>query len=133
MMRKKPSLIRTVIGCTIIVVLMGAFVAAVIFIVGSAMHRAQPYKDVIARAQNDPRVIEALGAPVRPGWTVSGRIRTSRLSGRSEASLRIPLRGSKQNGSVSFAATQEGSKPWTYHQMLMTPDRGEPIDLLTPR
>ena len=107
---------------------MGAFVAIVIFVVSHAMRANQPYKDVIARAQNDPRVIEALGAPVEPGWRVSGRIRTSRR--RSHASLGIPLRGSRQSGSVFVVGTCEAGQQWSYHRMVVTPDRGEPIDLL---
>lgn len=125
---RKEAVVRTAAGCTIIVIAMGAFVAVVVFVLSHAMRATQPYKDIIARAQKDPRVVEALGAPVNPGWFVSGRIRSSRS--RSYARLEIPLRGSKQNGSVFVAATQEGSQPWTYHRLLMTPDRGEPIDLL---
>lgn len=123
------KVVRALIGCTTVIVVMGAFVGAVIFVAGISMRASQPYKDVIARAQKDPRVLEALGAPVEPGWVVSGRIRSSSRR-RSEASVEIPLKGSRQNGSVYVSATQEGGEPWTYHRMVMTPDRGEPIDLL---
>ena len=127
----KKVVIRNVKGCAIIVVLMGAFVALVFFIMGHVLRANQPYKEVLARAQNDPRVVEALGAPIELGWTVSGRIRTW-AGRRSYAHLDIPLRGSKQNGSVYVSATSEDNQPWKYHAMLVTPERGEPIDLLVP-
>ena len=123
------KIIRNAKGCAIIVVLMGAFVALVFFIMSHVLRANQPYKEVLARAQNDPRVVESLGAPIELGWSVSGRIRT--WAGRKTyANLDIPLRGSKQNGSVHLVATSEDNQPWSYTQMLMTPDRGEPIDLL---
>ena len=117
------------IGCGVLLVGVVAFVGFIVFIVGSAMRGNQPYKDGLARAQADPRVIEALGAPIEPGWFVSGKINTAGRSG--QADIDIPLKGSKQNGSVHVVAMKEGGR-WTYSRMIMTPDTGEPISLLDP-
>ena len=115
------------IGCSVLFVVVVAFVAFIFFIVGSAMRGNQPYKDGLARAQKDPRVIEALGAPIEPGWFVSGQIHGAGRSG--SADIDIPLKGSKQEGSVHVIGMKEGGR-WTYTRMIVTPDNGEPIDLL---
>src|SRR5687767_3382388 len=122
--KKSSPLVWVAIGCGVLFFGAIAFVAFVFF---ASMRSAAPYQDGIARAKADPRVIQALGAPVEPGWFVSGNINTSGRSG--EANLDIPLKGSKQNGSLHIVGTKEGGR-WTYTRMLMTPDKGEPIDLL---
>jgi hypothetical protein len=115
------------IGCGVLFVGAVAFVAFIVFVVFASMRSSTPYKDGLARAQADVRVIEVLGAPVEPGMFVSGNIHTSGPSGTVD--IDIPLKGSKQNGSLHVVGTKEGGR-WTYTRMIMTPDRGEPIDLL---
>lgn len=117
------------IGCGVLVVGMAAFVAFIVFVVFASMRSATPYKDGLARAQADPRVIEALGAPIEPGWFLSGSISTSGRSGKCD--IDIPLKGSKQNGSLHVVGSREGGR-WTYSRMLLTPDKGDPIDVLEP-
>jgi hypothetical protein len=118
------------LGCAVLFVGVVGFVGAVVFIVGTAMRSSQPYKDGLARATADPRVIEALGSPVEPGLFVSGNIQTNNQSG--SADINIPLKGSKQKGSLHVVGTREGGR-WTYTRMVMTPVRGDPIDLLEER
>ena len=124
---KKSPWIWVGLGCGVLVVGIVAFVAFIVFVVFASMRSAAPYQDGLARARTDPRVVEALGSPVEPGWFVSGKINTSGRSGSCD--IDIPLKGSKQNGSVHVVGTKEGGR-WTYHRMIMTPDQGEPIDLL---
>ena len=127
-MNKKSPWLWVGIGCGVLIVGIVAFIAFLVFVVGTAMRANTPYKDGLARAQADPRVIEALGAPVEPGWFVSGNISTSGPSGTCD--INIPLKGSKQKGSVHVVGMKEGGR-WSYQRMIMTPDRGDPIDLLS--
>ena len=128
MSEKKISPVVWIVGgCTVGIIVIGGFIAGILFIVFTAMRSNEPYKDGLAAAQKDKRVIEALGAPVEPGWFVSGQIKTTGRSG--HANIDIPLKGSKQDGSLHVVGSKEGGR-WSYHRMIMTPDRGEPIDLL---
>jgi hypothetical protein len=115
------------IGCSLLIVGAVAFVAFIFFVVFASMRSSAPYKDAMARAQSDPRVHEALGKPVEPGLVVSGSINTENQSGSCD--LNLPLKGSKQKGSIHVVGTKEGGR-WSYSRMIMTPDRGDPIDLL---
>jgi hypothetical protein len=66
--------------------------------------RSNQRKDGMAHATKDPRVIEALGALVEPGWFVSHDLDHGR-SGKCE--IDIPLKGSKQKGSVHVVGTRK--------------------------
>ncbi len=126
-MSKKSPWIWVGLGCGVLVVGIVAFVAFIVFVVFASMRSTTPYKEGLARAQSDPRVIAALGAPVEPGWFMSGNISTSGPSGQCD--INIPLRGAKQKGWVHVVGLKEGNR-WTYSRMVMTPERGDPIDLL---
>ena len=114
-------------GCGVLLLGLAAFVAFITFIVFAALRSAEPYKDGVARAQADPRVRAALGAPVEPGWLVSGSIHTENRSG--DCDLSIALKGSKQNGRLRVIGTKDDGR-WTYTRMTVRPDSGPPIDLL---
>jgi hypothetical protein len=58
---------------------------------------------------------------------MSGSISTSGPSGNCD--INIPLKGSKQNGSLHVVGMREGGR-WSYSRMIMTPAKGDPIDLL---
>ena len=125
--KKSSPWLWAAIGCGVLFVGSIAFLAFIVFVVFASIRSASPYKDGVARAKADSRVIESLGAPVEPRWFVSGNINTSGRSG--SADIDIPLKGSKQHGSLHVVGTKEGGR-WTYSRMIMTPDTGEPIDLL---
>jgi hypothetical protein len=128
MSKGKPSpWVWVGIGCGVLVVGIVAFLAFIVFVVFASMRSATPYKDGLARAQADPRVLEALGSPIEPGWFMSGSISTSGQSGNCD--IDIPLKGSRQKGSLHVVGTREGGR-WTYSRMVMTPERGEPIELV---
>ena len=116
------------IGCGVAIAGGIAFVAFIIFVVFAAMRSATPYQDAVARAKSDPRVIEALGSPVEPGWFMSGNIKTTNDTGSADISLSIS--GPKQSASVAVVGYKQGGR-WTYTKMLVTPKSGDPIDLLT--
>ena len=114
-------------GCLAIVIAGVAFVAFLVFVVFAAMRSAEPYKDGLERARGDARVQQALGAPIEPGWLMSGSIQTKNRSG--DCDISIPLEGSKQKGTLRVIGTKDDGR-WTYTKMLVTPATGPPIDLL---
>lgn len=118
------------IGCGIVIVL-GAIVACVIvFGAFAAMKRTDVYKGALERAQNDPRVVAALGSPVNSGWWMSGRINKDTRTG-GDADLHIPISGPKAKGELHAVATIENGK-WVYETLTVTPEGGTAIDLNTP-
>ncbi|HEX6083805.1 MAG TPA: cytochrome c oxidase assembly factor Coa1 family protein [Thermoanaerobaculia bacterium] len=114
-------------GCALLVAGAVSVVLFIVFVVFAAIRSADPYRDGIARAQADPRVREALGAPIEAGWMVSGSIQTENRSG--DCDISIPLNGSKQSGVLRVVGTKDGGR-WTYTKMLVTPSAGPAIDLL---
>src|SRR5947207_14591796 len=56
-------------------------------------------QEALQRVTDDPRVVAALGQPVRARWTVVGYIRTDE-TGWSEGRLWIPVWGPKGEGTV---------------------------------
>ena len=116
------------IGCTVALIGLFAIIAFIFFIAFTAMRSADPFKDAVQQARNDPRAVEALGTPIEPGWFMSGSINTQNQSG--NADINVPLKGPKQKGSIHVVGTKEGGR-WTYTRMLLTPANGPPIDLLS--
>lgn len=114
-------------GCGLLIAGAAAFVAFIVFVVFASIRSAAPYQDGLQRAQNDPRVQEALGAPIEPGWFMSGSIRTENRSGTCD--IVIPLKGTTQKGSLHVVGTKDDGR-WSYTKMLVTPHAGPPIDLL---
>jgi len=117
------------IGCGVVVVLIGAFCAAVAIFAFGAMKRSHVYKGAVERAQNDPRVKAVLGEPVETGWWVSGSVHVD--NGNGNAELTIPLSGPKASGKLHAIATIENGD-WKYERLSMKPERGDRIDLLSP-
>ncbi|HVE70434.1 MAG TPA: cytochrome c oxidase assembly factor Coa1 family protein [Thermoanaerobaculia bacterium] len=127
--RKKSTSPWIWVGCGCLIIIAGvlAFVAFVVFVIFAAIRSAEPYKDGLERARADARVQQSLGAPVEPGWFISGSIQTENRSG--DCDITIPLKGSKQKGSLRVVGTKDDGR-WTYTKMLVTPATGPPIDLL---
>lgn len=125
--RKKGPWLWIGIGCGVAFVALIAFVAFIVFIVFGSMRNSTPYRDAVARAQNDPRVRAALGTPVKAGYFFSGSINTQNRDG--DAKLDIPISGPKGKATLRVVATKTRGR-WIYEQMIVTPATGEEIDLL---
>ena len=126
--RKKPILPWILLGCGVLIAGFVAFIVFIIFVVGAAMRSSDPYKAGVSAAKNDPRVAEALGSPIEPGWFTRGSINTENAAG--NADLTIPLSGPKGKGSLRVVGTKSGGR-WSYSMMTVTPETGPEIDLLT--
>ena len=116
------------IGCAVMV---GGVVALIVFIVTivfGSMRSSTPYREAVAKAKHDPRVIAAFGSPVKDSYIFSGSINTRNRDG--DAKLDIPMYGPKGGGTLRVVATKQRGR-WYYNQMVVTPKVGEEIDLMT--
>jgi hypothetical protein len=115
------------VGCAVLVVGAVAFVAFIGIVVVGAMRSSTPYQDAMERARTDPRVIEALGSPIEPGLFISGTINTKNQSG--DADLSIPISGPRGKARIHVVGTKDSGR-WSYSKMVVTPEKGDVIDLL---
>ena len=96
-------------------------------IVFGAIKSSDVYKQALARAQNDPRVIATLGSPVTAGFFVSGNVHVTGAGG--DADVTFPISGPKGKGTVRAVATRDTSG-WHYTELTAAPENGSPINLL---
>ena len=125
---KRPIGRWIALGCGVIVIGLIGFIAFIVFVVGAAMRSSDPYKEATRRAQSDPRVIEALGSPIKPGYFVSGSINTANDSGTCD--IAVPVSGPKGKAKIYVTGTKERGR-WSYSKMILTPETGAEIDLLS--
>jgi hypothetical protein len=97
----------------------GVFIGVIFTVVFGALRSSDAYTEAVAIATTDPAVVEALGAPIEPGWFVSGEINVNGNSG--TANLTIPLNGSKNDGSLQAAATKQNGV-WVFSILQVTVD-----------
>ena len=115
-------------GCATLLVLFLCFIAGIFAVVATSMKSSDAYKEAMARAQADPRVIEKIGQPMRSGWFVSGSVNTNPASG--QADLSIPISGPNGKGKIYVGAKKTAGR-WRFETLEVevdgSPDR---IDLL---
>ena len=117
-------------GCLTGLVGVAGFIALIASLVFGLLKSTTPYKEALAKAQRDPVVIGRLGTPIQGGFLVSGNVKLS--GGTGEASLAIPLQGSRGSGTLYVEARQEAGT-WTYSTLTLQPNgAGGPISLLRP-
>lgn len=125
--KKTNPLVWIGLGCGI---LFFAFIGFIVFIgvvVIGSFRSSDPYQQGVRRAQSDPRVVEALGQPIKVGWFISGSINTQ--NDRGEANLTIPISGPKGKAKI-YVVGEKRRGLWTYSEMYVTPEKGEEINLL---
>jgi len=98
------------------VLLMVAFVLSIIAVVFGAMKSTDVYKQALAQAKADSRVVAALGSPITDGFFVTGKTETSGGSG--TADLAVPLSGPKGKGKLYLVATKSGGE-WEFSKMVV--------------
>lgn len=102
--------------------------AVIVVIVFGAMKSSDVYKDGLARAQNHPAVIEALGTPIDDGLFMSGKTEVSGSSG--EADISVPISGPKAKGTLYIVAKKSAGE-WSYEQLVVELAKdGKRINLL---
>ena len=116
------------VGCFGTLILFGVFVGSIALIAFSAMKSTDVYKDALARAQVHPSVIEALGAPIKEGFLVSGNTNVNGASG--EANLSIPISGPKAKGTIYVSANKSLGQ-WNYSGLIVEIEKTrQRVDLL---
>ena len=103
-------------GCLTLVVLVVAFVAAIVLFVFGIMKSTDVYRNSLTRARDDARVTQALGSPLDDGWFVSGSTNVDGAAG--TADLAIPVSGPKGKGTIYVAATKSAGE-WTYSKLVV--------------
>ena len=114
-------------GCLGMLLLALTFVALIMAIVFGAMKSSDAYKTALAKAKSDPRVVNALGAPIEAGFFVSGKTNVSGSSG--DADMTVPISGSRSKGTIYFVASKFAGK-WAFSKLVVEVEKtGERIDL----
>jgi hypothetical protein len=112
-------------GCLVGLVI---FVVAIYAIVVGAMKNSTPVAETLKRAQADPRVVAALGEPIKTGYLFTGKLNVNDSDG--TADIRYPIVGPKGKATVSVVAAKNHGK-WEYQEIMVAPQNGPPIDLLS--
>ena len=118
------------VGCLGTVILGGAFVAGIFFLVMGGIRSSDAYQQAMAKANASPEVVVRLGQPIKPGWMVSGSINVSGPTG--DADLAIPVSGPKGKGTI-YAVAKKSAGQWTFSRLEVEIE-GQPgrVDLLAP-
>jgi hypothetical protein len=127
--KKSGCLKWGLIGCGSLLVLGAIFCVVIVVVVFGAMKKSDVYQEALKRAQSDPAVIAALGAPIEAGLMVTGSVNVDTSGG--HATLDFPISGPKGKGTVHCVATKAGEK-WDYTELTVTPANGAKIDLMPP-
>lgn len=114
-------------GCLAPLLLAGSCVATIAYFVFGAIRDSDLYTESLRRAQSHPAVIEHLGAPVEAGWWVSGNVSID--GSRGTAEFTVPLKGSRNSGSLDVTADRDGDA-WNYSVMRVRVADGPVIDLV---
>lgn len=123
---KSIAIAMLVIGGLILAV--SALAAVLLTVTFTALRSSDAYQLALKAATVDPAVAAALGPPVRAGWLTTGRVSVSGPSG--DASLAIPVAGSRASGTLNVSAQKSGGR-WTFSVLNVDiAGRPTPIDLL---
>jgi|ERR1700722_5396952 len=125
------------LGCVgIFVVVAGLF--AIVAIAGFHLMRSStPYQLAVAAAKADPRVMAALGTPIKEGYLFTGNVKeqanwsagTSGMASSGQADFSIPIYGPKGRGTLRAIGTMSAGK-WTFKVLSVTvTETGKFIDL----
>jgi hypothetical protein len=115
------------VGCVSVVVVFLAFIGVILAVVFGAIKSSEAYTTALHTAQQDPRVIAALGTPIESGFLVTGNINVNASHG--TAQLDFPISGPKGKAKVHAEADKPDGK-WVYSVMQVHVDGGPTIDLL---
>src|SRR4051812_43209149 len=99
------------VGCGSIVVIILAFAGIVVAAVFGAIRSTDAYRGALHTAQTDPRVISALGTPIKPGFLIGGNVNVENDHG--VATIDFPISGPKGKATVHVEGTKEAGR-WRY-------------------
>lgn len=102
------------------------FVVCIVFFVFSVLKSSDAYQTALTNAKNDPRVVTALGSPIKDGLVPSGKTNVNGSSG--DADIAIPISGPKGKATIYAVGTKSAGK-WEFSKLAVQVDGGEMIDL----
>lgn len=115
-------------GCMGMLLLVVGFAFFIIAIVFGALKSSDAYKDALAKAKADSRVVNALGSPIEDGMFISGKTNVSGTSG--HADMTVPISGPKGKGTIYFVASKFAGQ-WTFSKLMVEiAGTGQRIDLI---
>lgn len=124
---RRPRLAVTV-AIAAFLTLIFAFMALFAALLLKTMRSSDAYQVAVSTAVHDSAVVAALGAPVEPGWYMTGQIQVSEAEG--HANLTIPISGSRSSGALQVVADKAAGK-WTFQTLTVRVEGRTPsIDLL---
>ncbi|GAB5562791.1 MAG: hypothetical protein SynsKO_44380 [Synoicihabitans sp.] len=105
-----------------------ALLAACLATIVLFLKSSQAYELAVREAQENPRVISALGSPVKVRWFVSGKL--SFKGSRGKTQLAVPLRGPKGEATL-FLQAELSAGNWRFDRLEVRFEEYTPsIDLL---
>jgi len=113
-------------GCLLAMLLVGGFIAAILFFVFSMMKSNDAYQHAMELARRNPEVVAALGEPIRDGWLVTGH--TEQSGGAGNAQIASSLSGPKGSAQLYVEARMIAGQ-WHYDALVVKLDGGRQIDL----
>ena len=117
-------------GILILALVLGGFVASILFVVETSFQHSGFYSEALTRARANPQVVDKIGRPIAAGWLASGSVNVSGSSGKAD--LSIPVSGPKGKGTIYVVANKSASV-WTFETLQVGIDgEAERIDLLAP-
>jgi hypothetical protein len=117
-------------GCLLAMLVVGGFIAAIVFFVFSIMKSNDAYQHALEAARHNPEVVAALGEPIKDGMFVTGH--TEESGGAGNAQLSASLSGPKGSAKLYVEARKVAGQ-WHYDAMVVQLDGGKQIDLQQPR
>jgi Cytochrome oxidase complex assembly protein 1 len=103
-------------GCLFLFLLMIGFAAGVFFLATGMMKQSDAYKIALARAKENPAVIEAPGTPISEGLITSGSTHVSGPGG--DANIAIPIHGAKGKGTI-YVVAYKAANVWQFTTLVV--------------
>ncbi len=101
-------------GCLTFIGIFVAVILLLFVVIFGAMRSSDVYKEAVSRARANPEVTEAMGAPLKEGFFVSGTTNVS--GGTGDANLEISISGPKGSGKI-YAVAEKAAGQWTYSRL----------------
>lgn len=115
-------------GCLTIIIAFFVFVGSLIFGVNEFISESMPYKNALAKVNEDEYVIDILGSPIESDGIVNGNMSYKNSTGMADIS--IPIKGPKGKAKL-YAVGTKNNDLWTYTEIyVIIEETGEQIDIL---
>jgi hypothetical protein len=116
------------LGCLGLVSIIVGVAIAILFFVYGTVKSSDPYKNALAAANADTRVVQMIGSPITDRLFATGSFNTSGPTGRADFAL--PVKGPKGKATI-FAVAVKSLGAWHFETLVVEiTDTHKRIDLL---